>query len=129
MIGVRSDSRFGYPLEISLGVSEPARARYMDVIHDMDYVDGPIGLSVIVTLGRSALHTKQGLCKVTYAHCWMRMCVEFRDEILLRRGECETPRKYNFLKNGKMVILVKIRNNSRSRMTKRTSPLESSHEI
>ena len=25
-----------YPLEIALGVGEPARARYMDVIHDMD---------------------------------------------------------------------------------------------
>ena len=24
------------PLEIALGVVEPARARYMDVIHDMD---------------------------------------------------------------------------------------------
>ena len=35
----------------------------------------------------------------------------------------------NFLKNGKMVILVKIRNFSRSQMKKRTSPLESSHEI
>ena len=36
MIGVESDLRFGYPLEIALGVGEPARARYMDVIHDMD---------------------------------------------------------------------------------------------
>ena len=44
-------------------------------------------------------------------------------------GECETSRKSNFLKNGKMVISVKIRNFSRSQMTKRTSPLESSHEI
>ena len=35
----------------------------------------------------------------------------------------------NFLKNGKMVILVKIQNFSRSWMTKQTSPLESSHEI
>ena len=32
------------------------------------------------------LHTKQGLCRVTYARGWMRMCVEFRDEILLRGG-------------------------------------------
>ena len=24
------------PLEIALGVDEPARTRYMDVIHDMD---------------------------------------------------------------------------------------------
>ena len=35
----------------------------------------------------------------------------------------------NFLKKGKMVISVKIRNFSRSWMTKRTSPLESSREI
>ena len=34
-----------------------------------------------------------------------------------------------FLKNGKMVISVKIQKNFRSRMTKRTSPLESSREI
>ena len=26
----------GTPLEISLGVVEPAKARYMDVLHDMD---------------------------------------------------------------------------------------------
>ena len=75
------------------------------------------------------LHTKQGLCRVTYAHGWMRMCVEFRDEILLKGGECETPRKSNFLKNGKMVISIEIHDFSRSRMTKQTSPLESSHEI
>ena len=36
MIGVEGDSRLGYPLEIALGVVELARARYMDVIHDMD---------------------------------------------------------------------------------------------
>ena len=65
------------------------------------------------------------------------MCVEFRDEILLRGGggggggggNVKPSRKSNFLKNGKMVILVKIQNFFRSRMTKRTSPLESSHEI
>ena len=33
-----------------------------------------------------------------------------------------------FLKNGKLVISVKIRNFSRSRMTKRISPLKSSRE-
>ena len=32
----RGDLRVGYPLEIALGVVEPARARYTDVIHDMD---------------------------------------------------------------------------------------------
>ena len=35
----------------------------------------------------------------------------------------------NFLKNGKMVILVKIRNFSRSWVIKWTSPLDSSREI
>ena len=30
------------PLEIALGVVELARARYMDVIHDMDLVDSPL---------------------------------------------------------------------------------------
>ena len=57
------------------------------------------------------------------------MCVEFRDQIILRGGECKTRENSNFLKNGKMVILVKIRNFSRSRMTKWTSPLELSREI
>ena len=42
---------------------------------------------------------------------------------------CKTHENSNFLKNGTMVISVKIRNFSRSRMTKRTSPLESSREI
>ena len=45
------------------------------------------------------------------------------------KDKCETPRKSNFLKKGKMVIAVKIRNFSRSQMMKRTSPLESSPEI
>ena len=57
------------------------------------------------------------------------MCVEFRDEILFRWGECETLKNPDFLRKDKMVISVKIRNFSRSLMTKRTSPLESSREI
>ena len=69
------------------------------------------------------------LGEVTYARGWMRMCMEFRDEILLRRGDCKTRENFNFLKNGKIVISIKIRNISRSRMTKQTSPLESSREI
>ena len=44
-------------------------------------------------------------------------------------GWCETPENPDFLMNDKMVILVKIQNFFRSRMTKRTSPLESSREI
>ena len=56
------------------------------------------------------------------------MC-KFRDEILLRGEECKTQENSNFLKNGKMVILVEIWNFSRSQMAKQTSKLESSHEI
>ena len=59
----------------------------------------------------------------------MIMCVEFWDKILLRGEECKTPENFNFLKNGKMVISVKIRNFSRSWMKKWFSPLESSIEI
>ena len=44
-------------------------------------------------------------------------------------GSYKTRENSNFLKNGKLVISVKIRNFSRSWMMKRTSPLESSHEI
>ena len=53
----------------------------------------------------------------------------FGMKFLLRRGECKNRENSNFLKRGKMVILVKIQNLSRSRMTKRTSPLELSREI
>ena len=42
---------------------------------------------------------------------------------------CKTRENSNFLKNGKIVISVKIQNFSRSRMTKLISPLESSREI
>ena len=57
------------------------------------------------------------------------MCVEFRDEILLRGGECGTLENQNFLRKDKMVISIKIRNFSRSRMMKWTSLLESCREI
>ena len=58
------------------------------------------------------------------------MCVNFGDEILLRVGECKTREKNSiFLKKGKTVISVENRKFSRSRMTKRTAPLNSSHEI
>ena len=53
----------------------------------------------------------------------------FGTKFLLRGRECKTRENSNFMKNGKMVILIKIQNFSRSQMTKRTSPLESSHEI
>ena len=46
-----------------------------------------------------------------------------------RQTFCKTRENFNFLKNSKMIISVKIQNFSRYRMTKRTSPLESSPEI
>ena len=42
---------------------------------------------------------------------------------------CKTRENSNFLKKSKIVILIKIRNFSRSRMMKQTSSLESSREI
>ena len=55
----------------------------------------------------------------------------FETKFFLRRGECKTRENSNFLKkkNGKIVISVKIRNFSRSRMTKQTSPLKSSRKL
>ena len=53
----------------------------------------------------------------------------FGTKFLLRRGECKTRENSNFLKKGKIVISVKTRNFSRSRMTKQISSLESSREI
>ena len=44
-------------------------------------------------------------------------------------GNVKPSRKSNFLKKSKMVISVKIRNFSRSWMTKQTSLLESYSEI
>ena len=58
------------------------------------------------------------------------VCVwNFGTKFFLRRGECKTRENYNFLKNGKIVISIKIQNFSRSRMMKRISPLESSRKI
>ena len=53
----------------------------------------------------------------------------FGTKFFLRRGESKTRENSNFLKKGKIVILIKIQNFSRSRMTKRTFPLKSSREI
>ena len=58
------------------------------------------------------------------------MCVNFGDKILLRGGENVKPEKNSiFLKNGKTIISVENRKFSRSWMTKRTVPLNSSREI
>ena len=66
------------------------------------------------------------------------VCVNFGDEILLRGEECKTWENYKFSKNGKMIIIIiinchncsgKPRKFSRSRITKRTAPLNSSRGI
>ena len=63
-------------------------------------------------------------------HMVGRVCAwNFGTKFFLRRGECETPENSNFLKNGKILISVKLWNFYRSRMMKRISPLESSREI
>ena len=64
---------------------------------------------MIVTLERSSCTHQAGIgwCRVTYACGWIRMCVEFRDEILFRGGEYETSKNPDFLRKDKMVISVK----------------------
>ena len=60
----------------------------------------------------------------------MYICVNFRDKILLRGEECKTRENLNLSEkgqNGKLPLVYKLQNwnFSRSRMTKRTSPLDS----
>ena len=101
----------------------------VDVILDMDELTA-IGLLVIGTLA--------GLSYLTRSWSWVRLHMHvvgyvcswnFGTKFFLRRGECKTRENSNFLKKGKIVILVKIQNFSRSRMMKWTSLLELSHEI
>ena len=55
---------------------------------------------------------------------------EFRGRNFVKGGGgCKIREKSIFLKNGKTIISVENRKFSRSRMTKRTVPLNSSHEI
>ena len=49
--------------------------------------------------------------------------------LLYNNNNCKTRENSNFLKKGKIVISVKIRKFSKSRMTKRTSLLRSPQEI
>ena len=89
----------------------------VDVILDMDELTA-IGLSVIGTLaGLSVIGTLAGLSYPTRSSSCVRLhmhvvgCVcawNFGTNFFFRRGECETPRKFNFLKKGKIVISVKI---------------------
>ena len=90
----------------------------VDIILDMDELIA-IGLLVIGNL--------VGLSYLIRSWSWVRLhmhvvgCVcawNFGTKFFLRRGECKTRKNSNFLKNGKIVILVKIQNFSRSRMMK-----------
>ena len=72
---------------------------------------------------------------VTYA-CDLNVyvCVNFGDEILLIGEECKTRVNLNFFdkwQNAKLSLQYKLQtwNFSRSRMTKQTSPLNSSRKI
>ena len=101
----------------------------VEVNLDMDELT-TVGLSVIGTLAGSAYPTRSWSWVRLHMHVVGCVCAwSFGTKFFLRRGKCETPANSNFLKNGKIVILVKIRNFSRSRMMKRISPLESSCEI
>ena len=81
-------------------------------------------------LGKVSVCTPSRGCVRLHMHVIGCVCAwNFGTKFFLRRGECETPENSNFMKNGKIVISVKIQNFSRSRMTKRTSPFESSREI
>ena len=101
----------------------------VNVILDM-YELTANGLSVIVTLTRLSYPTRSWSWVRLHMHVIGCVCAwNFRTKFFSRRGECEIPENSNYLKKGKIVISVKIRNFSRSRMTKRTTPLESSREI
>ena len=101
----------------------------VDVILDMDELTA-IGLLVSGTLTGLSYPTRSWSWVRLHTHVVRCVCAwNFGTKFFLRRGECVTPENSNFLKNGKIVISVKIRNSSRSRMTKRTSPLESSREF
>ena len=101
----------------------------VDVILDMDELIA-IGLSVIETLAGLSYPTRSLSWVRLHMHVVGCLCAwNFRTKFFLRRGECENPKNSNLWKKGKIVISVKTRNFSRSRMTKRISSLESSREI
>ena len=101
----------------------------VDVILDMDALT-TIRLSVIGTLAGLSNPTRSWSCVRLRMHVVGCVCAcNFGTKLFLRRGECKTRENSNFLKKGKIVISVKIQNFSKSRMTKRTSPLKSSREI
>ena len=80
----------------------------VNVILDM-YDLTTIRLSVIETLAGSSYPTRSWSWVRLHMHVVGCVCAwNFGTKFFLRRRECETPRKSNFLKKGKIVILVKI---------------------
>ena len=80
----------------------------VDVILDMDEFTA-IGLSKIVTVAELSYPTRSWSCVRLHMHVVGCECARnFGTKFFLRRGECETPENSNFLKKGKIVILVKI---------------------
>ena len=101
----------------------------VDVIPDMVEMTA-IRLSVIVTLAGLSYPTRSWSWVRLHMHVVGCLCAwNFGMKFFLRRGECKIQENSNFRKNGKIVISVKIRNFSRSRMTKRISSLELSRKI
>ena len=81
-------------------------------------------------LGKVSVCTPSKGCVMLHMHMFGCVCAwNFGTKFFLMRGEYKTRENSNFLKKGKIVISVKIRNFSRSRMTKQISPLKSSREI
>ena len=85
---------------------------------DILVVDVILGIHELTAIGLSVIGTLAGLSYPTRSWSWVRLhmhvvgCVctwNFRTKFFLRRGECGTPRKSNFLKKGKIVISAKIK--------------------
>ena len=101
----------------------------VNFIPDMDKLIA-IGLSVIGTLVGSSYPTRSWSWVRSHMHVVGCICAwNFGMKFFLSRGECKTRENSNFLKKGKIVILIKIQNFSRSRMMKRISLFNLSHEI
>ena len=72
----------------------------VDVILDMDELTS-IGLLVIGTLAGLSYPTRSWSCVRLHMHVVGCVCAwNFGTKLFLRRGECETPRKWNFLEKG-----------------------------
>ena len=80
----------------------------VNVILDMDELT-TIGLSVIKTLTGLSYPTRSWNWVRLHMHVVGWVCAwNFRTKFFLRRGKCKTRENSNFLKKGKIVILVKI---------------------